>query len=241
MVSIAVYFAIFQRKDRPRRYNFHQLAHKVPLKHTFSCTFALRRNNGMIVIDNILVSDDVLSEQFVCDLSKCKGGCCEDGDAGAPLMDSELEELQQNFEAIKPYLTAEGLAEIEKHGKYVYDKFFGWVTPTINNAICAYGYRDEQGIVKCGIEQAYNDGKLGWKKPVSCHLFPIKTEKSRLDKDLEFVNYVPREDLCKAACKLGKKLKVPVYKFLKEAIIRKYGPEFYESLEATATHMQQNK
>lgn len=194
----------------------------------------------MIVIDNILISDDVLSEQFVCDLSKCKGGCCEDGDAGAPLMDEELKELQKNFDAIKPYLTPEGLKAIEQQGKYIYDKSFGWVTPTINNAICAYGYRDTNGIIKCGIEQAYNDGKLDWKKPVSCHLFPIKTEKSRLDKDLEFVNYVPREDLCSAACKLGKKLKVPVYRFLKEAIIRKYGTDFYQSLEATAEHMHKN-
>lgn len=192
----------------------------------------------MIVIDNILVSDDVLSEQFVCDLSKCKGGCCEDGDAGAPLLDSELEELQKNFEAIRPYLTDEGLAAIEAQGKYVFDKSFGWVTPTVNNAICAYGYRDERGIIKCGIEQASNDGNFSWKKPVSCHLFPIKTEKSKMDPDLEFVNYQPREDLCQAACKLGKSLKVPVYKFLKEALIRKYGEDFYQSLEATAHHME---
>ena len=195
----------------------------------------------MIVIDNVLISDDVLKEQFVCDLSKCKGGCCEDGDAGAPLMESELQHLQNNFQAIKPYLTPEGLEQIELQGKYVYDKHFGWVTPTVNNAICAYGYRDDKGIIKCGIEQAYNDGKVDWKKPVSCHLFPIKTEKSKLDEDLEFVNYVPREDLCSAACQLGKKLKIPVYQFLKEAIIRKYGAEFYASLEATARHMQENQ
>lgn len=192
----------------------------------------------MIVIDNILVSDEVLSEQFVCDLSKCKGGCCEDGDAGAPLLDSELKELQDNFEMIRPYMTAAGIAAVEKQGKYVFDKSFGWVTPTINNTICAYGYRDEHGIIKCGIEEAYNDGKVSWKKPVSCHLFPIKTEKSSLDEDLEYVNYQPREDLCQAACKLGKSLKVPVYKFLKEALIRKYGEDFYQSLEATAQHLK---
>lgn len=195
----------------------------------------------MIVIDNILVSDDVISEQFVCDLSKCKGGCCEDGDAGAPLMDSELAELQKNFELVKPYMTAEGIAEIEQQGKYIFDKSFGWVTPTINNAICAYGFRDENGIIKCSIEQAYNEGKITWKKPLSCHLFPIKTEKSRMDEDLEYVNYQPREDLCHAACKLGDKLKVPVYKFLKEALIRKYGDDFYQSLEATAMHMEGEK
>lgn len=191
----------------------------------------------MIAIDNKLISDQVLEEQFVCDLNKCKGGCCEDGDAGAPLEEKELEELINNYELIKPYLTEAGIEAIEKLGKYTYDVSFGWVTPTIKGEMCAYGFRDEKGIIKCGIEQAYYDGKLKWKKPISCHLFPIKTKKSRQDPDIEFVNYEPRQDLCKAACALGKKLKVPVYIFLKEAIIRKYGEEFYETLAATAAHV----
>lgn len=191
----------------------------------------------MIAIDNKLISDQVLEEQFVCDLSKCKGGCCEDGDAGAPLEKEELEELVNNYEIIKPYLTQAGIEAIEKLGKYTYDVSFGWVTPTIKGEMCAYAFRDEKGIIKCGIEQAYYDGKLKWKKPISCHLFPIKTKKSRQDPDIEFVNYEPRHDLCKAACALGKKLKVPVYIFLKEAIIRKYGEEFYETLAATAAHV----
>ena len=188
----------------------------------------------MIAIDNKLVSDEIIEEQFVCDLTKCKGGCCEDGDAGAPLEVQELDELINHYEVIKPYLTKEGIREIEKQGKYVYDVEFGWVTPTINGQICAYGHKDEKGIIKCGIEEAYNDGKLGWKKPISCHLFPIRTQKSRQDADIEYVNYEPREDLCKAACKLGKQLKVPVYIFLKEAITRKYGEDFYNTLAATA-------
>ncbi|TKK64319.1 DUF3109 family protein [Ilyomonas limi] len=188
----------------------------------------------MIAIDNKLISDSVLEAQFVCDLNKCKGGCCEDGDAGAPLEIEELNELISNYEVIKPYLTPEGIKAIEKQGKYIYDTEFGWVTPTVNSGICAYGIRDEKGIIKCGIEQAYYDGKLKWKKPISCHLFPIRIQKSQQDEDLEYVNYEPRQDLCKAACKLGKQLKVPVYIFLKEAIIRKYGEEFYEALAASA-------
>jgi hypothetical protein len=192
----------------------------------------------MISIDNKLVSDEVIEAKFVCDLNKCKGGCCEDGDAGAPLEVHELEELINNYEAIKPYISEEGIKAIEKQGKYIYDAEFGWVTPTVDGKICAYGHRDENGIIKCGIEQAYNDGKLNWKKPLSCHLFPIRIKKSKLEPGIEYVNYEPREDLCKAACKLGKKLKLPVYIFLKEAIIRKYGEYFYESLAATAEHMQ---
>lgn len=194
----------------------------------------------MIAIDNILVSDQVVEEQFVCDLTKCKGGCCEDGDAGAPLEVEELDHLINFYEDIKGYMTKDGIHEIEKIGKYVYDREFGWVTPTINSAICAYGYKDKQGIVKCAIEQAYNDGKISWKKPISCHLFPIRLQKSK-DGKTEFVNYDPREDLCSAACKLGKKLKVPAYVFLKEAIIRKYGEGFYDTLNATAKYMNEVK
>lgn len=151
----------------------------------------------MIAIDNKLISDEVIEEQFVCDLTKCKGSCCEDGDAGAPMEKWELEKLKEHYEVVKPYMTKEGIAEIDRQGLYIYDKEFGWVTPTINGAICAYGYRDKQGIIKCSIEQAYNDGKLDWKKPLSCHLFPIKTKKSKRDPDIEYVNYEPREDLVK--------------------------------------------
>lgn len=192
----------------------------------------------MIAIDNVLVSDEVLEEQFVCDLTKCKGGCCEDGDAGAPMEKWELEKLKEHFNVIRPYMTQEGLAEIKQQGKYIFDKEFGWVTPTINGGICAYGFKDKQGVIKCAIEQAYNDGKLDWKKPLSCHLFPIKIQKSKRDPDVEYVNYEPREDLCRAACSFGKKLKVPVYVFLKDSLIRKYGEEFYKALEATAAHVK---
>ncbi len=192
----------------------------------------------MIAIDNKLVSDDIVKQQFVCDLVKCKGGCCEDGDAGAPLQLDELDELIHNYEAVKPYLTKAGTESIEKFGKYLYDKEFGWVTPTIKGEMCAYGFKDEKGIIKCGIEKAYNEGKINWKKPISCHLFPIRISKSKEDEDLEYLNYEPRPDLCKAACKLGKRLKVPVYIFLKEAIVRKYGAEFYNALEAAAQYAE---
>ena len=193
----------------------------------------------MIAIDNVLISDDVIEAKFVCDLHKCKGGCCEDGDAGAPLEKDEMKIIDQNFDAIKPYLTREGLAEINKTGKYLYDREFGWVTPTVNGKICAYGFRDKQGIIKCGIEQAYYDGKLGWKKPISCHLYPIKISQAR--KYIN-VNYEPRDVLCNPACALGKKLKLPVYQFLKEAIVRKFGTGFYDALHQIATdHFEEEK
>jgi hypothetical protein len=191
----------------------------------------------MIAINNILVSDEIIEEQFVCDLNKCKGGCCVDGDAGAPLAKDELDRINEVYEAVLPYLSEENKMELQRQGRYVFDKEFGWVTPTIKSKVCVYGIIDEKGVVKCGIEQAYNDGKVKWKKPISCHLFPIRIKPSK-DKKAEYVNYEPREELCSAACYLGKKLKVPVYVFLKDALIRKYGEEFYETLVATALHME---
>lgn len=189
----------------------------------------------MIVIDNILVSDDVVEKQFVCDLNKCKGGCCEEGDAGAPLDDEELDIILALYEKVKPYLTPAAVAEIERKGKYVYHKEFGWVTPTLggDNEICVYGIRDEKGIIKCAFEQAFYDGVTKWKKPISCHLFPVIAQKGKHG-DYDRVNYEPREKLCNPACGLGKKLQVPVYEFLKEPLIRKYGEEFYTILDKIA-------
>ena len=189
----------------------------------------------MIVIDNILITEDVVDKQFVCDLAKCKGGCCEDGAAGAPLDKEELAIIKDLYEKVKPYLTADAIAEIEKKGYYVYDKEYEWVTPTLDsdNEICVYGTRAENGLIKCAFEQAYNDGIIEWKKPISCHLYPIIAKKGKHG-DYERVNYEPRDPMCNPACALGEKLKVPVYQFLKEPIIRKYGAEFYEALDTIA-------
>ncbi|MEJ7736028.1 MAG: DUF3109 family protein [Chitinophagaceae bacterium] len=192
----------------------------------------------MIAIDKVLVSDQIVEEQFVCDLIKCKGGCCEDGDAGAPLEKNELDQLKKVYDKVKPYLTKEGIAVIEQQGKYTYDQEFGWVTPTIQGKMCAYGSRDEKGIIKCGLEQAYNAGKTDWKKPVSCHLFPIRIQKTRSN---DLVNYEPREGLCNPACALGKKLRMPVYVFLKEPLIRKYGQDFYNALHQVAREHFESK
>ena len=196
----------------------------------------------MIVVDKVLISDEIAEAQFVCDLNKCKGGCCEEGDAGAPLEDEELDLMISLYEKIKPYLTPASIAEIERKGKYVYHREFGWVTPTLggDNEICVYGTRDEKGIIKCAFEQAYNDGVISWKKPISCHFFPI-IQKTGKKGDYDRMNYEPRPTLCSPACSLGKKLKVPVYKFLKEPIIRKYGEDFYNALETAATEFKSDK
>ncbi len=188
----------------------------------------------MIAIDHVLLSDEVVEEQFVCDLNSCKGGCCVDGDCGAPLTEAETKIIADIYPEVKPYLPAAYIAEIEKQGTHVIDDEYGYVTPTVNGGICVYAYTDEAGIVKCGIEKAWKDGKVDFQKPVSCHLYPIRIKEKP---GYELVNYEPRKTLCKPACKLGRKLKVPVYKFLKDSLIRKYGAEFYDTLDAVAKKM----
>jgi hypothetical protein len=195
----------------------------------------LCKKESVIIIDDILVSDEIVEKQFVCDLAKCKGGCCEDGDAGAPLEKEELDIILQVYEKIKPYLTPAAIKQIERQGKYHYDREFGWVTPTLSSdrEICVYGRRDEKGVIQCAFEQAYYAGIIEWKKPVSCHLFPIIAHKPKKDQ-YQRLNYEAREKLCDPACGLGAKLQVPTYEFLKESLIRKFGEEFYTTLDKIA-------
>ncbi|MBL7777898.1 MAG: DUF3109 family protein [Chitinophagales bacterium] len=184
----------------------------------------------MIVIDDKIVSDDVVEQKFVCDLNACKGECCIAGDFGAPLDESELPFLDEVYEKVKPYLTPEGIKTIEEQGKYVHVKENKeWCTPLMKDqGGCAWLNYDENGVVICGIEKAYNDGVINWKKPVSCHLYPIRITKH---KHYDAVNY-ERWDICKAACKNGKALQVPVYQFVKAGLIRKYGEDFWNALDA---------
>lgn len=180
----------------------------------------------MIKIGDVLVSDDIKEREFVCNLEKCKGACCVEGDYGAPLEDDELEILKNIYPQVKPYLTKEGIKAIEEQGTHVLDDDGDFSTPTIGGKECAYALYDAKGILKCGIEQAYYDGKITWKKPISCHLYPIRITKK---KNFEAVNY-HKWSICSPACALGKELQVPLYKFLKDPLIRKYGQAWYDEL-----------
>ncbi len=190
----------------------------------------------MIIIQDILVSDDVIKEQFLCNLNACKGACCWEGDSGAPLEKEEMETLDNIYDSIKGFLTEEGRSAIEAQGKYVFFKEaeeFG--TTLINNKACAYMTYNELGIAQCGIEQAHKAGATDFLKPISCHLYPIRVAE---DERVDFIalNY-DRWDICSAACDLGKKEQLPIYRFVKPAIIRKFGEAFYEELDAAAKYV----
>lgn len=187
----------------------------------------------MFQVGNAIVSDEILENEFVCNLSACKGQCCVDGDAGAPLDKEETAILDQIYDKVKPYLRQEGIASIENQGKWIIGEDGDFETPLVNGSECAYVIFDGKTAL-CAIEQAYNEGVVDYKKPISCHLYPIRIKEYS---QFSAVNY-HHWHICDDACSLGKELEVPVYKFLKGPLIRKFGEDWYEELEQVATQLK---
>ena len=186
----------------------------------------------MIALGHTLVSEDVFDKKFVCDLNACKGECCVAGDSGAPLNKNELKVLDSVYPLVKPYMNQKGIAAVEKQGTYILDGDGDYTTTLVNEgAECAFVYFDNKNIAKCAIEKAYLEGKVDWKKPISCHLYPIRITEY---KEYDAVNY-HNWHICKPACECGQQLNVPVFKFLKDPLTRKYGAEWYEELESVYT------
>ena len=184
----------------------------------------------MLEIGRTIVSLDILEKHFLCDLLKCKGACCVEGDSGAPLTDDEAIAIEQHYPVFEKYLPESHRAEVKKQGFSIIDSDGDLVTPLVNNRQCAYAFTDEKGILKCAIEKVYLEGKIPFRKPVSCHLFPIRiTQYQRFDA----VNY-QQLDICQPGRECGAGEKLPLYKFLREPLIRKYGKEWYEQLEYAA-------
>jgi len=185
----------------------------------------------MIEVQNALVHEDVISEQFVCNLNKCKGICCVEGDAGAPLEAQERDILEEIYPKIRHLLEPAGIKAIEEQGTSVFDADGDLTTPCVGgNKECAY-VTFENGITKCGIEKAWEQGLVSWQKPISCHLYPIRITRYP---EFEVLNY-DRWHICRDACSFGRELKVPVYRFLKGPLIRKYGEDWYRELEESVS------
>ena len=184
----------------------------------------------MFQLGKTIVSEDIIEKDFVCNLNACKGACCIDGEAGAPLDEIETKILDDIYPIVKPYLRQEGIDAIEAQGTYTKNDFGELETPLIDEADCAYVIFDEHNTALCGIEEAYNQGDIKWKKPISCHLYPIRVKDYS---EFSAVNY-HKWQICDDACTLGQELQVPIYKFVKEALIRKFGEDWYTELEKIA-------
>lgn len=180
----------------------------------------------MLIVDDIIVTDPVIQRDFVCNLSTCKGACCVEGDRGAPLDAEELPILDKLQEAVQPYITEKGRQALAEKGAYQTDAE-GHQTTLREDGACAYVNFDEKGIAYCGIERAHEAGEIDFKKPLSCHLYPIRVQPLHEGEALNYNEW----DICDPACQLGAELQVPVYRFLKDALIRAYGAEWYAALE----------
>ncbi len=188
----------------------------------------------MFQLGKTIISEEIIENDFVCNLSACKGTCCVDGEAGAPLEEDELQILMDIYPKVKPYLTKEGIDAIEEQGLFVTHN--GEHETPLNpiDDSCVYINYDEKGIAICGIEEAYNQGEIPWKKPISCHLYPVRVQDYS---EFAAVNY-HKWEICDDACTLGAALQVPVYKFVKQALIRKFGEDWYAELEKVAEKMK---
>ena len=183
----------------------------------------------MFQLGKTIVSEEIIENEFVCNLSACKGACCVDGEAGAPLEEDELKILMDIYPRVKPFLTKEGITAIEEQGLFI-TQDGEFETPLIDGKDCAYITYDDKRVALCGIEEAYNQGEINWKKPVSCHLYPVRVQDYS---EFSAVNY-HKWEICDDACTLGKELQIPIYKFVKEALIRKFGEDWYIELEQVA-------
>lgn len=191
----------------------------------------------MIEIDDKIVSLDILHERFACDISQCKGICCVEGNAGAPLDIDEVDTLEEEWDNYSPYMTEEGRQAVERQGFMVVDEEGDYTTPLIDDAECAYSF-SENGVTYCAIERAYREGRTSFIKPISCHLYPIRL--MRFSNGSIGLNY-HRWEVCRTACECGRKLGIPVYKSLREPIIRRFGEEFYNALECAASLLEQQE
>lgn len=195
----------------------------------------------MLIVDDKLISGEIMAEEFVCNLSACRGACCHEGDSGAPLELDELPVLEDIYPSVRPYLSERGRRAIEDKGLYEFVEETGaFAAPCLGDGdgACVYMMRTPEGYAACGIEVAYRAGKTDFKKPISCELYPIRVERDDTH-DFEALNY-NRWAICSAACSLGAKLKVPVFRFVREAIVRKWGEAFYAQLEAYYTQANHN-
>jgi hypothetical protein len=191
----------------------------------------------LLEIQDKVVSIDLFEKKFVCDLTACKGACCIEGDAGAPLTFEEVSIMEDDLEKIKPFMRSEGIAAVEETGVFYMDWDNEPVSTLVNEKECAFVTFDDKGTALCAIEQAHKAGKTEFKKPISCHLYPIRVKKYN---EFTALNY-NEWNICKSACACGDKLDVKVYKFLKEPIVRAFGEEFFTELEKVDKEIEKQK
>ena len=187
----------------------------------------------LVEIQDKIVSTQIFERQFVCDLTACKGACCIEGNGGAPVTKEEVDIMEANLDKILPYMRPEGIEAVEAQGVVYEDEDFEPATTLVKGKECAFVYFDHTNTAKCAIEKAHREGQIDFIKPISCHLYPIRTKKFDQYTALNYEKW----DICEPACACGEQLDVPVYKFLKEPLIRAFGQDFYKELEIVSREL----
>ena len=179
----------------------------------------------MIEIGDTLISTAIFSEQFVCDIANCHGDCCIEGDGGAPVKDEEIPQIEAALPAAMPYMSDAGIAVVKEQGVVYKDADGENLTSLVPSKECVFAYKKD-GAWQCALETAFNAGKSDFRKPISCYLYPVRVKKHRKFTAVEYHEW----GICKCACENGSKLKVPVYKFLREPLIAAFGRAWYSEL-----------
>lgn len=180
----------------------------------------------MEIVDQVMLADAIFERKFVCQLNQCKGQCCVSGDAGAPVEDEEIEIIAKELQNIKPFMDEEGLQWLESKGFWEIDEEGDKSTICRPGGECVFVFYNQSGHASCAIEEAWNQRKINFRKPISCHLYPIRAKKYGEFTALNYHDW----SICAPACKAGNELNVPVYEFLKDALIRKFGKSWYDNL-----------
>ncbi|MCC6721410.1 MAG: DUF3109 family protein [Bacteroidia bacterium] len=191
----------------------------------------------MLIVGSALVSEDIIEKSFVCDIKKCLGKCCVEGDRGAPLLENEIDLIAKNIENIIPFMDCEGIELLNNKGFFEIDTADNeYVTTCRQNGSCVFAVF-ENNIAACAIEKAFENNKSDFKKPISCHLYPVRVSKYG---EYTVFNY-NQWDICSSACSNGDNLNIKIYQFLKDSLIRKMGNEWYNELEQIAEEWAKTK
>ncbi|MCC5913090.1 MAG: DUF3109 family protein [Balneolaceae bacterium] len=192
----------------------------------------------MIRLGDVVLSDEIATARFACDISRCKGACCVIGDAGAPVSKKEIPILNKAYRQLKERLSEEAVQRVERDGVVTGDSENGYEISCVDSGECIFVERNGNGAATCAIQNAYYRGEIGWEKPISCHLYPIRLKKIA---GMEYANFEYIPELCGAGCDRGNREGVWLSDFLEKALVRRYGRDWYNQFLETCNEVRSEK
>ena len=192
----------------------------------------------MFRVVDVILSEDIATSAFACDITRCKGACCVVGDAGAPVSKSEIPILNKAFRKLKSNLAPEAVNVAEEEGVVIGNSEDGYEINSVNGKECIFVQKDERGVATCAIQEAYYSGNFDWEKPISCHLYPIRLKKIA---GMEFANFEYIPELCAAGCANGKETGTYLADFLETALVRRYGHDWFVAFNKACEELRKEE